>query len=65
VAVTETVWERLREIMRKERAASMNEVIAKLVERSRGVPSSKFGAHKKLNVRLTQQEHEEITRDLH
>lgn len=65
VAVSETVWERLREIMRKEHAPSMNDAIAKLVERSKGVPASKFGAHKKLNVKLTQEEHEEITRDFH
>ncbi len=65
IAVTETVWERLKEIMRREQAGSMNAVIARLVERGAGVPPSKFGAHRKWKVRLTQDEHEEITRDLH
>lgn len=65
IAVSETVWERLKEIMRKEHAGSMDEVIAELVKRGAGVPQSKFGAHKKLKATLTQEEHEEITRDLH
>jgi hypothetical protein len=51
--------------MKKERAKSLNEVVAKLLEEARGVPSSRFGVHKRLRVRLTQQEHEEITRDTH
>jgi hypothetical protein len=51
--------------MKKERAKSLNEVVAKLLEEARGVPSSRFGVHKRLKARLTQQEHEEITRDVH
>ena len=65
IAVTEIVWERLKEIMRRERARSMNGVIARLVERGAGVPPSKFGAHAKSKVKLTQKEHEGITRDHH
>ena len=65
IAVSEPVWERLKDIMKKERAKSLNEVVARLLEEARGVPSSRFGVHKKLRVRLTQQEHEEITRDIH
>ena len=65
IAVTEAVWERLKEIMKREQASSMNEVIGRLVERGAGIPTSKFGSHRKLKVKLTQQEHEEITRDLH
>ena len=65
LAVTETVWEKLKEIMRKEQAGSMSEVIARLVERGTGVPPTKFGVHRKLKARLTQEEHEEITRDIH
>jgi len=51
--------------MKKERARSLNEVVARLLEEASGVPSSRFGVHKRLKVRLTQQEHEEITRDVH
>ena len=65
IAISEPVWERLKDLMKKERARSMNEVVARLLEEASGVPSSRFGAHKKLKVRLTQQEHEEITRDVH
>jgi len=65
IAVSEPVWERLKDLMKKERAKSLNEVVAKLLEEARGVPSSRFGVHKRLRVRLTQQEHEEITRDIH
>lgn len=43
IAVTETVWEKLKEIMRRERATSMNEVNGRLVERGAGVPPTKFG----------------------
>jgi predicted CopG family antitoxin len=65
IAVTETVWERLKEIMRREQAHSMSDVIARLVEHRAGVPQSKFGAHRRSKVKLTQEEHEAITRDLH
>jgi hypothetical protein len=52
-------------MMKKERARSLNEVVAKLLEEASGVPSSRFGVHKRLKVRLTQREHEEITKDVH
>jgi len=65
IAVSESVWERLKEIMKKQHARSLNEVVARLLEEASGVPSSRFGAHRRLKVRLTQEEHEEITRDLH
>ena len=65
IAVTEAVWERLKEIMKREHAGSMNQVVAKLVEKATRVPPSKFGAHKRLKVRLTQEEHEDITADVH
>jgi len=65
IAVAEPVWERLKDIMKKEHAKSLNEVVAKLLEEASGVPSSRFGVHKRLKARLTQQEHEEITRDVH
>jgi predicted CopG family antitoxin len=65
IAVSESVWERLKEMMKRERARSMNEVVARLLERASGVSSSRFGVHKKLKLKLTQEEHEEITRSLH
>jgi len=63
IAVSEPVWERLKDLMKKEHAKSLNEVVAKLLEEASGVPSSRFGVHRKL--RLGQQEHEDITRDVH
>jgi len=65
IAVSEPVWERLKDMMKREHARSLNEVVAKLLEEARGVPSSRFGVHKRLKVRLTQREHEEITKDVH
>ncbi len=65
IAVTEGVWERLREVMKRERAKSMNEAVLKLMEKAANVPSSRFGVHKKLNLRYTQEEHDEITKDTH
>lgn len=65
IAVSESVWERLKEIVKREHARSLNEVVARLLAGTSGVPSSRFGVHKKLKLRLTQAEHEDITRDLH
>ena len=65
IAVSEPVWERLKDMMKRERARSLNEVVAKLLEEASGVPPSRFGVHKRLKVRLSQREHEEITRDAH
>lgn len=65
IAVSEPVWEGLKDMMKRERARNLNEVVAKLLEEASGVPVSRFGVHKRLKVRLSQQEHEEITRDAH
>lgn len=65
IAVSETVWERLKERMRREQAKSLNDVVAKLLEDTSRVPSSRFGVHRRLKAKLTQEEHEEITGDLH
>jgi predicted CopG family antitoxin len=65
IAVTETIWERLKEIMKRQHAKSMNEVVAKLVQRSSGAPPTRFGVHRRLKIKFTQYEHEEITRDTH
>lgn len=65
IAVSESVWERLKERMRREQARSLNDVVAKLLEDTSGVPSSRFGVRRRLKAKLTQEEHEEITGDLH
>jgi predicted CopG family antitoxin len=65
IAVSEPVWERLKDMMKRERAKSLNEVVARLLGEASGLPSSRFGVHKRLRVKLTQQEHEEITKDVH
>jgi len=65
IAVSEPVWERLKDMMKRERAKSLNEVVARLLEEASGLPLSRFGVHKRLRVKLTQQEHEEITKDVH
>ncbi|MEM2106847.1 MAG: hypothetical protein QXV46_03445 [Candidatus Bathyarchaeia archaeon] len=49
--------------MKREKAKSMNEVVAKLLEETSRMPQSRFGVHK--NLKFTQEEHEEITRNLH
>jgi hypothetical protein len=36
-----------------------------IVEEANGIPSSRFGAHKRSKLKLTQKEHEETTRDVH
>jgi predicted CopG family antitoxin len=64
IAVSEVVWERLKEIMKREQAKSFNDVLARLIERRTGMSTSRFGVHKRLKLRFTQAEHEEITRDI-
>jgi predicted CopG family antitoxin len=65
IAVSESVWERLKERMKREHAKSLSDLVAKLLEDTSGVPSSRFGVHRRLKAKFTQEEHEEITRDLH
>ena len=63
IAVDERVWWRLKEMMKEEEASSLGEVIARLIEKRKGVPASMFGVDSGRNLRFTQREHEEITRD--
>ena len=65
IAVSEAIWERLKEVMKREQAKSMNEAVAKLLEKGAGGPRSRFGVHKRLRLKLSQEEHEETTRDTH
>jgi predicted CopG family antitoxin len=63
IAVDERVWRRLKEMMSDEKVGSLGEVIARLIEKRKGVPSSMFGVDNRRNLKFTQREHEEITRD--
>jgi len=63
IAVDERVWRRLKEMMNEEKAKSLGEVIARLIEKRKGVPSSMFGVDSARKLKFTQREHEEITRD--
>ena len=65
IAVTEDVWDRLRQLMRRNGAKSMNELLSRLIETGTGTRQSKFGVHKKMRLRFTQEEHEEFTADRH
>lgn len=65
IAVSESLWERLKEMMKRQHTKSLSEVITRLVEEANGIPSSRFGAHKRSKLKLTQKEHEETTRDVH
>lgn len=63
IAVDERVWRRLKEMMSEESAGSLGEVVARLIEKRKGVPSSMFGVDSGRRIKFTQREHEEITRD--
>ncbi len=65
ITVTEDVWDRLKQMMKKEGAKSMNEILSRLVSRWANVPKSSFGVHKRMGLKYTQEEHEEISRDRH
>jgi predicted CopG family antitoxin len=64
IAVTEDVWERLKQIMRREGTRSMNQTLARIIERG-VIPTTRFGAHKNRKLKLTQKEHEEFTANWH
>ena len=63
IAVDERVWRRLKEMMNEEKVDSLGAVIARLIEKRKGVPWTMFGVDAGRNVKFTQREHEEITRD--
>ena len=50
-------------MMKEEKASSLGEVVARLIEKRKGVPASMFGVDSGRKLRFTQREHEEITRD--
>jgi len=63
IAVDERVWRRLKEMMNEEKVESLGDVVARLIEKRKGVPSSMFGVDSRKKLKFTQREHEEITRD--
>ena len=63
IAVDERVWRRLKEMMKEEKASSLGEVVARLIEKRKAVPASMFGVDSGRKLRFTQREHEESTRD--
>ena len=65
IAVDERVWRRLKEMMEEEKTDSLGELIARLIEKRKGVPSSMFGIDRGKKLKYTQREHEAFTRDHH
>lgn len=63
VAVSESTWERLKKLMKREKAKDLDELITILIQKSEEIPSSMFGTDRKL--KYTQREHEEFVKDLH
>jgi len=63
IAVDVRVWRRLKEMMKEEKVNSLGELVARLIEKRKGIPSSMFGIDAGRNIKFTQREHEEITRD--
>jgi len=65
IALPVETWEKLKKIKDAEKAATFQEVIERLIQKTAGVPASMFGVDKKLKIKFTQKEHEEITKDTH
>ncbi len=65
LAVREDTWERMRKLLDSGEAKTFDELIRMMMDRSLQVPPSMFGADRKLKVRLTRREHEQITKDTH
>ncbi len=65
LAVREDTWERMRKLLDSGEAKTFDELIRMMMDRSLRIPPSMFGADRKLRVRLTLREHEQITKDTH
>lgn len=63
IAVSESTWERLKKLMKKESAKDLDELIGILIQKSEKLPVSMFGADRELHIKYTQKEHEEFTKD--
>ncbi len=65
VAVSESTWERLKKLMKEEKAKDLDELISILIQKSAKLPRSMFGADRELHIKYTQKEHEEFVKDAH
>jgi predicted CopG family antitoxin len=65
VAVREDTWETMKKLLEAGDAKSFDELIRRLMDQSLRVPASMFGVDRQRKVKLTLQEHEELTRDAH
>jgi predicted CopG family antitoxin len=63
IGVSESTWERLKKIMKRENAKDLDELISILIRKSEKVPISMFGADRELRIKYTQKEHEEFVKD--
>ena len=65
VAVNVETWERMRKLLDSGEARTFDELIRRLMDQSLRLPESMFGVDRKLGIRVTKKEHEEITEDVH
>ncbi len=65
LAVREDTWERMKKLVDSGEASTFDELIRKMMDRSLQIPPTMFGVDRKLKLRLTLREHEQITRDAH
>ncbi len=65
VAVKEDTWERMKKLLESGEADSFDQLIRKMMDARLGVPGSMFGVDRQRRIRLTMEEHEDITRDSH
>ena len=65
VAVNVETWERMRKLLDSGEARTLDELIRRLMDQSLRLPESMFGVDRKLGIRVTKKEHEEITEDVH
>lgn len=62
IAVKQSTWERLKRLMKEEKAQTLDQTIGILIEKAERIPKTMFGIDKRLRIRLTKSEHEEFQR---
>lgn len=62
IAVKQSTWERLKWLMREEKAQTLDQTISLLIEKAERLPKSMFGIDKRLKMTFTQLEHKEFQR---
>ena len=58
-------WEWMRKLLDSGEARTFDELIRRLMDQSPRLPESIVGVDRKLGIRVTKKEHEEITEDAH